>query len=688
MATFEGPKLVPKLQNVLIFFGQSGKSAGGVGSFSIRFVPFSLADSVAISAKVGNAPFTFPTRLTKILLFPGIASEITLLNVVIPNISGQSVWTISTFSSNGSLLADQVLNVPGPVILGSVVVMETSSVSPRTYGSRASLVTFWFSVSVEIVPNYLIVITPPPGYALIAGSFASIASISGTEVKAAHGTYAIRISRAISAKQEIGFSIRSDLPASVQTITRWRFDIYSLSPTGEASSPVATNDGLFNGFWLIADIPFTVFPSSPTPAALISARISYNVPNEVIASSGSSIRLRLTAPDGFFFSSSTSCLANATSGAAAWTSCVGTRNVANIDRGGSGLLEAGSGSVQLFVTNPTSTPLVNTWQLAVYISNDESLLFTNIGTCAGFGIRAMRASYVGQNRLGFSGVGFFLFQLSAAISSYFTLEITPGDSSGYVISCGSHIVGFKNAPSCASSPAGGGVIITVSQAELNPSFFFTVAVNVINPPSRPAQDASNIFSLSVLDPLGATVDANVNVPGVSLSIVPVIQQGFAYDKAIARTLTNVHFTFSIADSSFTADPTRSFTWLSILVQAPDNFILASASSVKVDPALVLAQPVLAAGNTVTVHLDPKSPLKTGTYSIGFPVMNPGSIPTKNFWVFTLHRGGSQVVFTNVSEGYQFGTVGLHLMFSKPSLSLIRPRSFLSFACIALLLLLN
>jgi hypothetical protein len=250
-------------------------------------------------------------------------------------------------------------------------------------------------------------------------------------------------------------------------------------------------------------------------------------------------------------------------------------------------------------------------------------------------------------------------------------------------------VGFKNAPSCTSSTAGGGVIITVSQAELNPSLFFTVALTVINPPSRPAQDASNIFSLSVLDPLGATVDANVNVPGVrSLSIVPVTQNGFAYDKANARTLTNVHFTFSIADSSITTDPLRSFTWLSILVQAPDNFILASASSVKVDPTLSLNQAVLAAGNTVTIYLDPKSPLKAGIYSIGFPVMNPGSIPTKNFWVFTLYRGGSQVVFTNVSEGYQFGTVGLHLISAKPSLSQIRPLSFIWSLCIALLLLLN
>ena len=639
MGTFAGPELIPKFVSISIDL-DGAMGSGAISRILIRVTPFSFADSVVV--KSANDSYSIPIQLE-----PFLETEIIIPNIVNPQIPGQSYWTVSSYA-NG-VLADQVSSVPGPIVVGNIQVSPTSSsVSPRKYGSFSTILTFSLSCSVDIPANSTLHITPPPGYVLIPGSFESVSAVaartSGQVLEG--GEYVVQVgNRLIQAWSLLGFSVIGNLPKSVQNRKNWRFDIFLIEST---SVLIATNDGLFNGFDLISEIPFSVFPSSPTPAAQVSVRIAYNVPTHVTASSF--ISLRVTAPIGYSFPSSTTCLS---SGAAA--SCIGTSNVATIDLEGN-FLHAGPGQITLLVTNPSSTPLINVWQLAVYVDHDPSS-FTNLNEAKGFAIRSMTARYIGQNRLGFSGSAFFTLQLSSnSLNSYFQIIITPRLGSGYIVACGNYIVGLASAPSCSSSSAGNGVRITISKANLNPSSSFTVGVTVINPPSQPVNNALNGFSLTVLDPLGATIDANEFVPGpIPLVIIPLTQQGFSYDKAFARTLSNVVFSFSVtAESACNADPSKAFTWLSIKIRAPDDFMLAAATNVKVDQTL-LPLKVSVQGNTLTVLLDPKNPIMLGTYSVAFSVMNPGNVPINNFWIFSIIRGIDVVLFTNVSEGYQFGT---------------------------------
>ena len=661
-ATVPGPQLVPKLVLPIVDFARPvAAGAGSPSAIDLYFSTVSPCDTVKVSGTSSvngdvfgmtsaTVLFTAVTSTATSVSVPSVHPgneqvSLTLFGVLNPATSGGSLWSISTYL--GGVLMDQVVGISGPTVLGRIDILGTSSVSPKTYASVGASLTMAFSSTVDIPSGSTVAVTAPSGFSFTNNSFQEVAGIQSSADLISpdnDAVYWIITSVAIRAGATASFALTVDLPTSVQQDTHWRIDVRDV-----AGTKIATNDGLFVGFALISLLPFGVYPENVTPSAAIIVHISYTVPTAVVGVN--TVTMQISAPTGFTFASSTSCLSatsyTVSNDSSSWLSCIGTTNVATLTSN-SRTLAAGSGSVDVLLTNPSTTPAVNRWQIVVFADGDQSS-YTNIDSASGYSIKAMTASYQGGNRLGIRTPGFFSFQLSANITTYFQLVIAPAVRSGYVLWCTpSYQVGMTTEPVCADS---GGemdapLTLTISRDELNPSLLFTVGVSVMNP-TLPPND--NSFSLTVLSPLGATVDANVKVPSVDLRSVLMTNGGFTFDQAVSRSLTNVVYSVRF-DSAVPASAAS----IIVKITAPDNFIVSTASSVKVATSLTLAaiRPIAVAGNTLTVTLEAQKAVEVGTYTVGFPVMNPAAVPINNVWVLTVYSG-AVVLLTAPIEGYQF-----------------------------------
>lgn len=639
MGSFAGPVLIPKLANVSIAFEEPVvASSGSMTNVTVRFVTHSACDTILISGRVGSLLFD-PSSVSIVTpLGAGTAFTTRLGGQRIPATTGRSSWTISTW--NNKVLQDETRDVAGPVVIGRIDITSGSSLQPRIYGSKSALLVIEFVSSVPLPSGADIVLTLPPGYVVEADSLEPLVGIDwGDWVVQPDGVLKITLSRMMQGGSVGKFSLRVDLPVNAQISSSWRME----AVTGVTL--LARNDGRFEGFWLISKLPFRVVPESPTPSAVVKVRLAYVFPSSVTADR--SIHLLVTAPPGFVFSSAASCLGASGS---AWVSCIGTGNVASV-LGNSRSVTAGPGWVDVIATNPSSTPVANTWQLAVFLNNDASS-YTNIDSAIGYTIKAMAAMYVGTNRLGVKGPAFFSFQISANVTSYFQVVITPARR--YTLLCEPRYrVGMESAPPCSGNLEGvadAPIVLTVAKAEVLRSRSFTVGVTVVTPTSRVSDD---VFALTILDALGSTIDANSRISGPSLDQIFVAPPRLECASPVPGEVSSVTVTLRI-DAQLSAEAAVKGTWLSIKIQAPDNFIFSAPDTVSISGDLPLAQlrPVVTAGNRLFIKSDPMKVIKASEYKIVFQVMNPRTVPSNNVWVVSINRGETPV-FVAPLGGYDF-----------------------------------
>jgi hypothetical protein len=634
--TFIGTTIIRQLSGCSIQFAAPiVRSSGSISSVIVRFnrtfsgpsvdrvkisTTFNLSQAIA-SLRVLNF-----TDNSIILSLNGsntnLSFEIVLSNVFNPSIIGESLWSISILS--GDNVMDLSPAILGPHVTGHITVLR-ATLTPSLYGSTSSLVILNILSSAEFSKGDTLSLTAPDGFIFLKGSEAggssSQKSIQSDMVVAEDGSVLIELLVAIS--------------SVINTVSKWRLDHFSSEGILKA-----TNDGLFSGFWLSSTLPFNVFPSTASPSMRADLHVTYQVPMDILIAA-QSIVLQVVAPIGFLFSSSISCLSAKTP---VWMSCVGSGNIATL-QAASNRLQAGTGSVDLVVLNPVSSPLNNTWTMSIYIDDNPGMV-TNIASRAGYSITAMNAKYLGSSRLGSKGIGFFTFVLRTVPQSFFQVLIQP--PAGFTLLCDkTYHVGMNSAPLCSGNAQGitsTAVSIIVPRSGFSKDRMFSIAVTVINPPSVPLD--SSYFSLIVQDSLGNTIDANMRLPTPLLAQVFIGLPDLTFNDQRPLRICTVTLSFNVEVALI------SKTGYTIRLDAPSNYVLGSPGQVQLSQNLHVAKEGLRTrGNTLSIVLQVGKSVEADKYTVSMSVMNPGSTPYDNFWTLYIVEGKAKTYFQALVEGY-------------------------------------
>jgi hypothetical protein len=498
----------------------------------------------------------------------------------------------------------------GPEILGRLTINpELSVLTPRELGARRSELVLSLEASVELESGDYLNITAPPGYKIINGTiFSDFKKMQFSRMR-----------------------LLVDLPATMEKTQprNWLVELYS----DNDKKLKATNDGLFEGFWLTSPLTPSVVPVTTGPNLRTHLAIRYRIPLDV-RMAFQSVALQVAAPQGFVFSSSISCLTNKTD---IWTSCSGSGNVATVLASGI-TVPSGAGMLELIVFNPLSTPVYNTWSLSIYVDDNISLV-TNKGSTAGYPVKAMEARFIGTNRMGTKSVGFFVFKLSSVPSTFFQVLIQ--GPRGYSLICDrTYYVGMQSAPLCSGNSdqlEDTSVGIIVPKSEIGSSTLFTVGLT-IKTSTSPVDDDLNFFSLVVQDSHGATIDANTHVPGQSLAQIFVKGLALTASNFKAMQLSQITLEFNV-EVPIAISQINASSWLSLKIEAPENFVIGKTINIPQKLKASESGSIQVKGNRVVINLSPDYGIDLGKYTLGLTVMNPGSVPHNNYWMFYILQGG-------------------------------------------------
>jgi hypothetical protein len=615
----------------------------------------------------------------------GSLVNVTLNNVVNCPLPGPSKWTLTTTINNGTDKKDEVRDINGVTIIGKLVVLPTSSISPNTYGGKNIRLTLIFTSNIDLTEQSLVVVTAPSGYKIIDQSFQDIVglyssvnglvganmvtdstasgsvsnittdSLSSLGVSAAteNRIYYLQINTLIRSNLEVSFSLTVDAPSAFQQHRSWYLDVYK-PPADRSSwftvgSRMATNDGIFGGFNLVGILPFILYPENLTPGSLIRISIEFRIPLDVVGVN--TVSVTVTAPIGFSFSAS--CFTTAIGDFANqisrnyFISCVGSSNVAVLVSNSNKLL-SGPSYITLLVQNPQSVPEVNVWTMSVSTDVNPSE-YTNYQEKLGFGIQSMTAGFIGGNRLGAKTAGFFTITLTRdIISTYVQVVISPHAGSGYTLLCEPGLaVGMPAVPVCDGDQVPGSpVTMTVLAKNVGKSMTLGLAMDN---PALPVPDTNNYFSIVIRDPLGSSIDANMKIPGMTLKATQISGASLRYDSTRTNSLAMVQVHLTLDNPLQSGSLTE---YVKIVITAPVNFVMSSAASVKISSGFVLAQvlPITVAGNTLTVLLDPANPTPPGSYAIESPLMHPSKVPDYNVWLVEVFSGRN-LLYLSPLAGY-------------------------------------
>ena len=630
--------------------------AGGTSNVIISFVPVSNANFLVVSGSVaGTAPFGFnaatcnstiakrsPTSLNiSVPLIAGTVSNVLISNVTNPAIAGVPLWRLSTYK--GSSKQDERVGFPGFTILSQIQVLSTSTLSPQFYGTQGAVATFRLTCTDGIPAKGSLQITAPTGWLIVNNS---LIALSGFTV-GSHGLQNDQIYKVQLTSALIGsavFQIQLNLPSLNTQQSNW-----TIQGVDESGNSMATNDGLFGGFPLIAGIPFSITPSALTPGATITIQISMMVPLQITASS--SVNLQVSAPTGFNFNAGTSCLKYVAGFTTAFAACIGTGNTAVLTVSGN-TLSAGAQVVFIIVTNPAQTPDVNNWTLTVY-KNGLLANINNQQSIVGYSIQSMTVDVIGSDILGLSAPVFFSISPDLTFNATaVTITVTPATGLGYIFLCNpSYVGGLSQAPSCSGTGSPDApVILTLPQGEWISGVDLTLGIQLTNPGVAP-RAVENMFSLVAKDYYGNIVDANMDVPGLPLQVSSFRPNYLGWVGTVSE------WDVSTVQIAFTVTSTISFvTSMALIVTAPIDIVFSAPSTVKTGGGLPVIDvaPYTVGGNILTVRLAPLSTLATGTYTIRFQVKNPKILPTQNVWRLTANTNDGTTYFSAAFQGYLFG----------------------------------
>ena len=610
-SSLAGPRIIPRIPNVVVSWDTgSPRSIGSVGVVRISIPQIPDVDRILVSGLVrtglavswfdwshsqGNATHaTFPYSIK--------ASE--LRGVVAPILRGVSEWTMSIFS--GDQLVAESKNIPGPEVLGKLEIVH-ASLSSYLCGSTTSVLSVVLKSSVVVYGKLRI--TAPTGY-----SFRS----DGPGLP--KNIIFVDMNRTMSSDIQISLGVNLPRLMDPDVSPNWRFELV------DSNVVFATNDGLFPGFWLTCTVPFTVFPESKSPKSKTVVRVSFRLDSDVLIAS-KSLFIQLSAPEGFLFPSSSSCLSSVST---EWLSCVGSGNSATIQSTWNRLL-SGAKSIDLLVVNPLSTPEINIWNLTIYVDESPDKV-TNRGQFSGYPIQAMTARYSGSNRLGQAGAGFVSFSLETKINSHFEALIHA--PRGYTVSCAATgRVCSGNEFHLADTP----VRVTIGKNESMSSKQFTIEVFVVNPSSK---GSNEFFGISILDPLGTVIDANMRIAASFVQQVYIGLPVMDVLESAARKLSKITIYWTV-EVPVVVDQVE--------VEAPPDFIMASKQYVL--PSSNLGCRIDTKGNRLTLTLGGSRGLDADRYSVSFMVMNPSRLPSRNVWSFRISKDQT-VYYQAFLTGYE------------------------------------
>jgi len=241
--------------------------------------------------------------------------------------------------------------------------------------------------------------------------------------------------------------------------------------------------------------------------------------------------------------------------------------------------------------------------------------------------------------MGTKSVGFFVFKLSSVPSTFFQVLIQ--GPRGYSLICDrTYYVGMQSAPLCSGNSdqlEDTSVGIIVPKSEIGSSTLFTVGLT-IKTSTSPVDDDLNFFSLVVQDSHGATIDANTHVPGQSLAQIFV--KGLALTASIykAMQLSEITLEFNV-EVPIASSQINASSWLSLKIEAPENFVIGKTINIPQKLKASESGSIQVKGNRVVINLSPDYGIDLGKYTLGLTVMNPGSVPHNNYWMFYILQGG-------------------------------------------------
>jgi hypothetical protein len=441
---------------------------------------------------------------------------------------------------------------------------------------------------------------------------------------------------------EATFTVLLNLPVSQPTSSAW--GIVGKNPQGAV---IATNDNLFAGFQLVGRIPFTISPSSVTPGATVDVLISFSVGTAVTGTN--TVSLQVTAPAGFRFSSGSSCLKSVVGVVSAFQACMGNNNVATLTTNRA-TLSTGLQQIVLIAANPSQTPIINTWRLAIFL-DQQSGNFRNLQEGSGYVIQAMRVNIDASNMLGTSSGAFFTFIPGQTVTTNLFVQITPPSGGGYALKCQpAYPVGLANSPACTGTGEANAVIrLSLAGVSILEDVGITVGVEMSNPGAAPD---NNNFQVVLLDKDNNVADANMNVPGEVLLTSPMRYGNFGWAEVVqAYDVATVQIGFSVTRQMILTLPTV------IIVTAPEDVVFSTPDAVRVSESFPVADvsPISVTGNLMYVRLSTALTFDPQSYTVSFNVKNPAALPNKNVWLFTLQQDG-KVIFQHAYQGYKYGQI--------------------------------
>jgi len=153
------------------------------------------------------------------------------------------------------------------------------------------------------------------------------------------------------------------------------------------------------------------------------------------------------------------------------------------------------------------------------------------------------------------------------------------------------------------------------------------------------------------DRFGAVVDSNRNIQGLTLKHFHARVQSLAWSEVLPAMTSRIRiqiFFNKIIEPQMLDE---------IKIASPDGVMFSDPNSAMVSPDKFPVQQPLgftAAGNMLTIKVNPSQMIESTIYDIFFEVKNPSKrLPNDNTWMTALLYDG-QLLFTHVQPGYAFG----------------------------------
>jgi len=481
--------------------------------------------------------------------------------------------------------------------------------------------------------------------------------------------YIMIIEAPVLAETTLTFSIKANLPDIPYQDNFWRFKAYRVLPQRDIDGEIldagpvpypwinvvegsselastqreivlyASNDGVFNGFALVGQIPFTISPSRQTPGADIQLTVNFGLSAQVQAKLN--LVLDITAPPGFIFKDA--CFKV---GSPQFSKCTGYKNTASLVT----VKKTLSGTdipVHLAVKNPGETPTNNKWTLALF--KDQETSYVNWSEKQGYKIAAMKVSYKGNNQLQSTSTGYFTFEpMVQSPSPVVYLYFYPPADAGYKLECELvQPLAFKAVASCQAFGRDEPLELKLDNASLAASMKYTIGIGVQNPGGRPPPSL-NLWGLLLKDHLKQTFDGNLRIQGLDLKSVPINLELMGWLTAQPRSLSTIAIQMLV---KYTMQPGLVKT---IEIVAPKGIMYnENPNTVKVTPLplpLDGATPTQVMGDVLKFNLDLNEAIKAYRYNVRFEVSNPSEYPNDNTWTFRVMKD-IEVEFSHVFAGY-------------------------------------